>query len=286
MVDVKKLAEELVNLTVKEVNELATVLKEEYGIEPAAAAVAVAAPAAGAGEAAAAEKTSFDVILKNASFHIEDREKAAIVGINGAGKSTLLKAMLGLLTVISGSVKFYIDHHLAMDKNDYKKIAYVPQSGSVDWDFPTTVLDVVLMGRYGHLGWFKRPSKRDKELALSMIEKMGMSDYVDRQIRQLSGGQQQRVFLARALVQEADIYLMDEPFKGVDKTTEHAIISLLQEMKARGKTVIVVHHDLNTVPQYFDWVTMVNKQTIAYGPVGDTFTDEAIERTYGKGRIV
>lgn len=211
---------------------------------------------------------------------------AAIVGPNGAGKSTLLKAMLGLLTVISGSVKFYIDHHLAMDKNDYKKIAYVPQSGSVDWDFPTTVLDVVFMGRYGHLGWFKRPSKKDKELALSMIEKMGMSDYVDRQIRQLSGGQQQRVFLARALVQEADIYLMDEPFKGVDKTTEHAIISLLQEMKARGKTVIVVHHDLNTVPQYFDWVTMVNKQTVAYGPVADTFTDEAIERTYGKGRIV
>ena len=211
---------------------------------------------------------------------------AAIVGPNGAGKSTLLKAMLGLLTVISGSVKFYIDHHLAMDKKDYKKIAYVPQSGSVDWDLPTTVLDVVLMGRYGHLGWFKRPSKKDKELALSMIEKMGMSDYVNRQIRQLSGGQQQRVFLARALVQEADIYLMDEPFKGVDKTTEHAIISLLQEMKARGKTVIVVHHDLNTVPQYFDWVTMVNKQTVAYGPVAETFTDEAIERTYGKGRIV
>ena len=211
---------------------------------------------------------------------------AAIVGPNGAGKSTLLKAMLGLLTVISGSVKFYINHHLAMDKHDYKKIAYVPQSGSVDWDFPTTVLDVVLMGRYGYLGWFKRPSKKDKELALSMIEKMGMSDYVNRQIRQLSGGQQQRVFLARALVQEADIYLMDEPFKGVDKTTEHAIISLLQEMKARGKTVIVVHHDLNTVPQYFDWVTMVNKQTVAYGPVADTFTEEAIERTYGKGRIV
>ena len=211
---------------------------------------------------------------------------AAIVGPNGAGKSTLLKAMLGLLTVISCSVKFYINHHLAMDKKDYKKIAYVPQSGSVDWDFPTIVLDVVLMGRYGHLGWFKRPSKKDKELALSMIEKMGMSDYVNRQIRQLSGGQQQRVFLARALVQEADIYLMDEPFKGVDKTTEHAIISLLQEMKARGKTVIVVHHDLNTVPQYFDWVTMVNKQTVAYGPVAETFTDEAIERTYGKGRIV
>ena len=170
---------------------------------------------------------------------------AAIVGPNGAGKSTLLKAMLGLLTVISGSVKFYIDHHLAMDKKDYKKIAYVPQSGSVDWDFPTTVLDVVLMGRYGHLGWFKRPSKKDKELALSMM-KNGHERYVNRQIRQLSGGQQQRVFLARASYKR-QYYLMDEPFKGVDKTTEHAIISLLQEMKARGKTVIVVHHDLNTV---------------------------------------
>ena len=225
-------------------------------------------------------------VFSNVSFEIKEGDRIALVGPNGAGKSTLLKAMLGLLTVISGSVKFYIDHHLAMDKHDYKKIAYVPQSGSVDWDFPTTVLDVVLMGRYGHLGWFKRPSKKDKELALSMIDKMGMSDYVNRQIRQLSGGQQQRVFLARALVQEADIYLMDEPFKGVDKTTEHAIISLLQEMKARGKTVIVVHHDLNTVPQYFDWVTMVNKQTVAYGPVADTFTEEAIERTYGKGRIV
>ncbi|SNV56416.1 metal ABC transporter ATP-binding protein [Veillonella rodentium] len=211
---------------------------------------------------------------------------AAIVGPNGAGKSTLLKAMLGLLTVISGSVKFYIDHHLAINKNDYKKIAYVPQSGSVDWDFPTTVSDVVLMGRYGHLGWFKRPTKKDKELALAMIDKMGMTDYVDRQIRQLSGGQQQRVFLARALVQEADIYLMDEPFKGVDKTTERAIITLLQEMKDRGKTVIVVHHDLNTVPQYFDWVTLVNKQTVAYGPVLDTFTQKAIERTYGTGGIL
>lgn len=211
---------------------------------------------------------------------------AAIVGPNGAGKSTLLKAMLGLLTVISGSVKFYINHHLAINKNDYKKIAYVPQSGSVDWDFPTTVSDVVLMGRYGHLGWFKRPTKKDKELALAMIDKMGMTDYMDRQIRQLSGGQQQRVFLARALVQEADIYLMDEPFKGVDKTTERAIITLLQEMKDRGKTVIVVHHDLNTVPQYFDWVTLVNKQTVAYGHVADIFTPEAIERTYGTGGIL
>ena len=210
---------------------------------------------------------------------------AAIVGPNGAGKSTLLKAMLGLLTVISGSVKFYIDHHLAMDKKDYKKIAYVPQSGSVDWDFPTTVLDVVLMGRYGHLGWFKRPSKKDKELALSMIEKMGMSDYVNRQIRQLSGGQQQRVFLARALVQEADIYLMASLSKASTKRRSTPLSPFTRNESAR-QTVIVVHHDLNTVPQYFDWVTMVNKQTVAYGPVAETFTDEAIERTYGKGRIV
>ena len=168
---------------------------------------------------------------------------AAIVGPNGAGKSTLLKAMLGLLTVISGSVKFYIDHHLAMDKKGLQENRLRPSKWQCRLGLSYYRIRRVLMGRYGHLGWFKRPSKKDKELALSMIEKMGMSDYVNRQIRQLSGGQQQRVFLARALVQEADIYLMDEPFKGVDKTTEHAIISLLQEMKARGKTVIVVHHD-------------------------------------------
>ena len=211
---------------------------------------------------------------------------AAIVGPNGAGKSTLLKAMLGLLTVISGSVKFYIDHHLAMDKTITRKSPHVPQSGSVDWGLSHYRTRCSPHGPLWSSRLVQAPQQKDKELALSMIEKMGMSDYVNRQIRQLSGDNNNASSSQELSSKEADIYLMDEPFKGVDKTTEHAIISLLQEMKARGKTVIVVHHDLNTVPQYFDWVTMVNKQTIAYGPVADTFTDEAIERTLWEGRIV
>lgn len=220
-------------------------------------------------------------VLWDVDLKIPTGSLTAIVGPNGAGKSTLLKAMLQLLPTISGSVKFYIDHRLAVSKEDRKKIAYVPQSGSVDWDFPTTVLDVVLMGRYGHLGWFKRPKQEDIDLALQMIDKMGMTEFKDRQIRQLSGGQQQRVFLARALVQQADIYFMDEPFKGVDKKTEEAIIGMLKEMKEAGKTVIVVHHDLHTVPKYFDWMTFINVRTVAYGAVSDIFTDENIKATYG-----
>lgn len=219
-------------------------------------------------------------VLWDIDVKIPTGSLTAIVGPNGAGKSTLLKAMLNLLPTISGSVKFYIDHHLVTSKQEYKKIAYVPQSGSVDWDFPTTVLDVVLMGRYGHLGWFKSPTKRDKELAEEMIEKMGMTDFKDRQIRQLSGGQQQRVFLARALVQEADIFFMDEPFKGVDKRTEEAIVALFKDMQQAGKTVVVVHHDLHTVPLYFDWMCLLNVRTIAYGAVRDVFTDANISATY------
>ena len=169
---------------------------------------------------------------------------------------------------------------MAVFKEDKKQIVYVPQSGSVDWDFPTTVLDVVLMGRYGHLGWLRRPGKRDKEMALAVLEKIGMADYRNRQIKQLSGGQQQRVFLARALVQEGEIYFMDEPFKGVDKKTEETIIAILKEMKHQGKTVVVVHHDLNTVRSYFDWVTLLNVRTIACGRTEDVFTAEALKKTY------
>jgi manganese/zinc/iron transport system ATP- binding protein len=200
----------------------------------------------------------------------------AIVGPNGAGKSTLIKAMLGLIKPISGNVLF--------DGKPYKEqrshIAYVPQSGSVDWDFPTNVLDVVLMGRYGALGWIKRPSHDDKIKSIEALEKLGMKEFADRQISQLSGGQQQRVFLARALVQDVDIYFMDEPFKGVDAKTEKAIISLLKELRERGKTVIVVHHDLQTVPEYFDWVTLLNTQIIDSGPVNVVFTEENLKKTY------
>ncbi len=200
----------------------------------------------------------------------------AIVGPNGAGKSTLIKAMLDLIKPISGNVLFNGGSY----KSQRKHIGYVPQSESVDWDFPANALDVVMMGRYGELGWLKRPKAKDRELAMDALVKLGMEEFADRQISQLSGGQQQRVFLARALVQEADIYFMDEPLKGVDAKTEKAIMELLKEMRDNGKTVIVVHHDLQTVEEYFDWVVLLNTQIIASGPVEEAFTDENIRKTY------
>lgn len=200
----------------------------------------------------------------------------AIVGPNGAGKSTLIKAMLNLIKPISGKVIF--------DGKNYseqrKKIAYVPQRGSVDWDFPTTVLDVVLMGRYGHIGWFKKVGKKDIELAEKALEKVEMILFKDRQISELSGGQQQRVFLARALVQEAEIYFMDEPFQGIDAKTEKNIIDILKELRNKGKTVIVVHHDLQTVTEYFDWVCLLNTKVIEYGETKEIFTQENLKKTY------
>jgi manganese/zinc/iron transport system ATP- binding protein len=200
----------------------------------------------------------------------------AIVGPNGAGKSTLIKAMLELIKPISGSTLFNGLSYRQQRKN----IGYVPQRGSVDWDFPTTVLDVVLMGRYGHIGWIKRPRRKERELAEEALIKVGMEDFAHRQISELSGGQQQRVFLARALVQDADIYFMDEPFQGVDAKTERAIVDILKEMRKQGKTVIVVHHDLQTVKEYFDWVTLLNIQLIACGPISQVFTEENLVKTY------
>ena len=204
----------------------------------------------------------------------------AIVGPNGAGKTTLIKAILGLVRTASGKILIH-DKPYEVQR---KIVGYVPQRGSVDWDFPTNVLDVVMMGRYGSLGWIRRPRKTDRELAMHAIEKVGMEKYSNRQISQLSGGQQQRVFLARALVQDSNVYLMDEPFQGVDATTERAIVGLLQEMREKGKTVVVVHHDLQTVSDYFDWVTLLNIRRIASGPVQDTFTSDNLRETYG-GRI-
>ena len=203
----------------------------------------------------------------------------AIVGPNGAGKSTLIKSILDIVQPLAGTI--------LVDGKPYdeqkKKVAYVPQRGSVDWDFPTTVLDVVMMGTYGKLGWLKRPGKNEIIVAKDALQKVGMLDYKDRQISQLSGGQQQRVFLARALVQNAEIYFMDEPFQGVDATTEVAIIDLLKELQKRGKTVIVVHHDLDTVTEYFNWVTLLNVRVIAAGPVETTFTTENLKKyvTFG-----
>lgn len=204
----------------------------------------------------------------------------SIVGPNGAGKTTLIKAILGLVRPAAGNVLIYDKPYGAQRRI----VGYVPQRGTVDWDFPTNVLDVVMMGRYGALGWIRRPRRQEREQAMNALEKVGMEGYATRQISQLSGGQQQRVFLARALVQDSTVYLMDEPFQGVDATTERAIVDLLQELRANGKTVVVVHHDLQTVTDYFDWVMLLNIRRIASGPVEETFTPENLRETYG-GRI-
>lgn len=206
----------------------------------------------------------------------------AIVGPNGAGKSTLIKAILNLVKPVTGKVLFNNQPY----KKVQKQISYVPQRGSVDWDFPTTVFDVVLMGRYGHIGWFKRPTNKDKELATEALEKVGMLDFIDRQIAELSGGQQQRVFLARSLVQDANIYLLDEPFQGVDIKTEKAIITILKELKEAGKTVVVVHHDLDTVREYFDYVTLLNLKVIASGKVSEVFTKDNLKITYQANTLI
>jgi manganese/zinc/iron transport system ATP- binding protein len=219
-------------------------------------------------------------VLQEVSFSVPEGKLIGIIGPNGAGKSTLIKGILGLVPKASGEVLIYGKPY----KAQRKMVGYVPQRGSVDWDFPTNALDVVLMGRYGHIGWFKRPGKEDVKFALSCLEKVGMEKYADRQINQLSGGQQQRVFLARALAQDATIYFMDEPFVGVDAATEKAIISLLNELKAQGKTVLVVHHDLHTVQEYFDWILLLNMRVIEHGPTNEVFTVENLQKTYG-GRL-
>ncbi len=204
----------------------------------------------------------------------------AVVGPNGAGKTTLIKAILGLVRPTAGQVRIYGKPY----RYQRRLVGYVPQRGSVDWDFPTSVLDVVMMGRYARLGWVRRPGRKEREAAMEALRKVGMVPYADRQISQLSGGQQQRVFLARALVQDAMVYFMDEPFQGVDAVTERTIIALLKDLRKKGKTVVVVHHDLQTVPEYFDWVTLLNVRRIASGPVREVFTDQNLRLAYG-GRV-
>ena len=219
-------------------------------------------------------------VLWDIDFAVPEGCLVGIVGPNGAGKSTLIKAALGLVPLASGWVRIYGKPYA----EQRRLIGYVPQRESVDWDFPTDALDVVLMGRYGHLGWFRRPGKADRETAMDCLRKVGMADYASRQISQLSGGQQQRVFLARALAQNASLYLMDEPFSGVDAATEKAIVTLLNELKAQRKTVLVVHHDLQTVREYFDWVLMLNMRQIAVGPTSEVFNSANLQKTYG-GRL-
>lgn len=221
----------------------------------------------------------FKPVLWDIDLDIPEGIMMAIVGPNGAGKSTLIKAILNIIKPIAGTILIFGEPYV---KNRHL-VAYVPQKGSVDWDFPTTALDVVLMGTYGTLGWIKRPGSKEKKLALEALEKVGMLEFRKRQINQLSGGQQQRIFLARALVQNARLYFMDEPFQGVDATTEKAIINILKELRSSGKTLVVVHHDLQTVPEYFDWVTFLNVKKVATGPVKDIFNDENLIKTYGIG---
>jgi manganese/zinc/iron transport system ATP- binding protein len=216
-------------------------------------------------------------VLWDVDLEIPAGTLTAIVGPNGAGKTTLIRSVLGLVRTAAGRAVV-----LGRPYDEQRRlVAYVPQRGSVDWDFPTSVLDVVLMGRYGRLGWFRRPGRGDREAALAALSRVGMADFARRQISQLSGGQQQRVFLARALVQDAEVYLMDEPFQGVDATTERAIVEILRAIAAQGKTVVAVHHDLQTVPEYFDHVVLLNVRKIASGPVAEAFTEENLRRTYG-----
>jgi manganese/zinc/iron transport system ATP- binding protein len=202
-----------------------------------------------------------------------------IVGPNGAGKSTFIKAALGLISPLASGKFSFFGKPL---KDVRQRVAYIPQRESVDWDFPITVRDLVVMGRYGHLGLFRRPSTADWKIVDHYLDVVGMTHYGNRQISQLSGGQQQRAFLARALAQEADLYFMDEPFAGVDMGTETIIVQLLQELRSKGKTVFVVHHDLNTVEKTFDWLILLNMRLIACGPTPVYFTPYYLHATYGK----
>ncbi|MYH07196.1 MAG: metal ABC transporter ATP-binding protein [Rhodothermaceae bacterium] len=204
----------------------------------------------------------------------------AIVGPNGARKTTLIQAILSLIRPAAGQIRIFGQPYRSVASS----VGYVPQRGSVDWDFPTSVLDVVLMGLYGRLGWVRRPGHRERTEAMGALDQVGMAELAHRQISQLSGGQQQRVFLARALVQDARIYLMDEPLQGVDATTERTIIDLLRTLQSSGKTVMVVHHDLQTVSSYFDEVLLLNVRRIASGPVSEVFTEANLRLTYG-GRV-
>ncbi|WP_332649994.1 metal ABC transporter ATP-binding protein [Lysinibacillus sp. 54212] len=216
-------------------------------------------------------------VLENASVSVPTGHLAAIIGPNGAGKSTFLKAVLNQLPNKVGKVSIL---GKAFSPKSLQ-VGYVPQRNAVDWDFPTTAIDVVLMGRYGHRGLFKRPTKQDRTVAMQALTSVGMQDFADRSIGQLSGGQQQRVFLARALAQNAEVYFLDEPFAGVDAATEKTIIDILKNLKAQGKSIFVVHHDLQTVTEYFDYTILLNKTILAAGKTEEIFTAEKLQQTYG-----
>jgi len=216
-------------------------------------------------------------VLWNVDFTIPAGALVGIIGPNGAGKSTLIKAVMGLLPLTSGYTELF-----GQKLNDVRKrVSYVPQRESVDWDFPASVMDIALMGRYGQRGLFNRITAEDRSIARQALEQVHMLEFANRQIGQLSGGQQQRVFLARALAQQADLYFMDEPFAGVDAATEGAIIELLKELKSQGKTILVVHHDLQSAEEYFDWIVLLNTRLVASGPVKEVLTPTLLQETYG-----
>ena len=216
-------------------------------------------------------------VLWDIDLEVPAGSMVAVVGPNGAGKTTLIKSIQGLVPRVVGSIFIYGKTYA----RQRREVSYVPQRGSVDWDFPTSVVDVVKMGSYGDLGWIRRPGKKEHVKALAALDKVGMSEFARRQISQLSGGQQQRVFLARALMQSASVYLLDEPFQGVDATTEKAIVKILKELASRGKTVLAVHHDLSTVTEYYQRVIILNVRLVAHGEVRDVFNSENLKSAYG-----
>jgi len=219
-------------------------------------------------------------VLWDIDLQVPKGVKMAIIGPNGAGKSTLVKAAMGLVKPVAGEVRIF-----GRSREEAEgQIAYVPQRATLSWDFPTDVIDVVTMGTYGRVGWFRRCGATEREEAMTALEQVGMTDFARRPIAALSGGQQQRVLLARALVQDAPIYILDEPFQGVDAPTERAIIEVLDGLADVGKTIIVVHHDLQTIPEYFDAVLLLNVRAIDSGPVERVFSEENLRLTFG-GRV-
>ncbi len=216
-------------------------------------------------------------VLWDVSLELPAGKLVGVVGPNGAGKSTLIKAVLDLIPSASGRVLVFGRPY----RKSRHRVGYVPQRESVDWDFPVSVLDVVAMGLYGKIGWCRRVTRKHRSIALAALERVGIAELANRQISHLSGGQQQRTFLARALVQDADLYLMDEPFAAVDAATERVIVQILQDLQKAGKTMVIVHHDLQTVDEYFDYVILLNMRVVAAGPTKDVFTTENLQKTYG-----
>ncbi|MEM9587630.1 MAG: ABC transporter ATP-binding protein [Planctomycetota bacterium] len=219
-------------------------------------------------------------VIWDVGFELPEGKLIGIVGPNGAGKSTLLKAVMDLIPRASGRIEVFGKPY----RQSRHRVGYVPQRESVDWQFPVNALDVVAMGLYGQIGWCKPVRSKHRQLAMEALRQVGVAELAKRQISQLSGGQQQRTFLARALVQDADLYLMDEPFAAVDASTERAIVDILRSLKGAGKTAVVIHHDLQTVPEYFDHVILLNMRVVAHGPVESTFNAENLQKTYG-GRL-